>query len=710
MDMNKQQAPSSPPGSLPLCDIVMQGGVTSGVVYPTAAVELSHQFRLKNIGGTSVGALAAAVTAASELGRLYDPAVNPGYQRLAELTDELSAVDKSRPGVTRLFDLFRPQPGTRALFGILAAALNQKSGTARALRALLAALRHYGWAFGIVAVPLFLLQALLGHGGIWNWLLAVLLAVAAGIVAVLFALWRTAIGPFVANGFGLCTGYLDDGAATPPVRDRREPLTLWLSRMINQCAGAAADGDPLTFGELWEPRCEEQKRAPPEWLQCAGVVKWRYIDLQMISTNVTHSRPYRFPVEDEDQELFFHEDELRRWFPPRVVDWMVTHEGKYVPDAEKPPLPPKLHKLPRAEDLPVVFAARLSLSFPFLLSAVPLYAIDYQCQDYQRRRFERCWFSDGGICSNFPIHFFDAPLPLWPTFGLALEDERHYQPIDEPLVRTKVEKKQRIEPGDLSPNRFFLPEYDAAGRGDSFNLFADALRGSTRLLGFVSGLFKSGRFWQDHMLARAPAVRDRVVRIYLKSDEGGLNLNMPGPVLQTLAAAGARAANMLAARYCPGSQDRMNFDNHRWVRLRSLTRVVESDMSSIATAATATRTSNPSPIDDPGSDMSSIATAATATPDPGSGLIDDPESDTSSIATAAPPKPALDLGPIGGLIDTRGARTDRGSYGADPRQRARMHELLADLERLASTAQAGGEILRPNAPQRAPTLRIVPDI
>jgi len=42
------------PGSYKYCDLVMKGGITSGVVYPTAAVKLSSEYRFKNIGGTSV--------------------------------------------------------------------------------------------------------------------------------------------------------------------------------------------------------------------------------------------------------------------------------------------------------------------------------------------------------------------------------------------------------------------------------------------------------------------------------------------------------------------------------------------------------------------------------------------------------------------------------------------------------------------------------
>jgi hypothetical protein len=42
-------------------------------------------------------------------------------------------------------------------------------------------------------------------------------------------------------------------------------------------------------------------------------------------------------------------------------------------------LPPQRSSapLPEPEDLPVVVAVRMSLSFPVLLSAVPLYAVDY---------------------------------------------------------------------------------------------------------------------------------------------------------------------------------------------------------------------------------------------------------------------------------------------------------------------------------------------
>src|ERR1700719_3859784 len=48
------------------CDIVMKGGITSGVVYPGAVSEIAKDFNLRGIGGTSAGAIAAAAAPASD--------------------------------------------------------------------------------------------------------------------------------------------------------------------------------------------------------------------------------------------------------------------------------------------------------------------------------------------------------------------------------------------------------------------------------------------------------------------------------------------------------------------------------------------------------------------------------------------------------------------------------------------------------------------
>jgi Patatin-like phospholipase len=50
------------------CDIVMKGGITSGVIYPLAVCELAKTYRLHSLGGASAGAIAAAAAAAAEVG------------------------------------------------------------------------------------------------------------------------------------------------------------------------------------------------------------------------------------------------------------------------------------------------------------------------------------------------------------------------------------------------------------------------------------------------------------------------------------------------------------------------------------------------------------------------------------------------------------------------------------------------------------------
>jgi predicted acylesterase/phospholipase RssA len=52
--------------ALPPCDLVMKGGITSGIVYPTLALTLARKYRFASIGGTSAGAIAAALCAAAE--------------------------------------------------------------------------------------------------------------------------------------------------------------------------------------------------------------------------------------------------------------------------------------------------------------------------------------------------------------------------------------------------------------------------------------------------------------------------------------------------------------------------------------------------------------------------------------------------------------------------------------------------------------------
>jgi len=43
----------APPRS---CDVLMKGGITSGVIYPSAVCELARHYKLASVGGSSAGA------------------------------------------------------------------------------------------------------------------------------------------------------------------------------------------------------------------------------------------------------------------------------------------------------------------------------------------------------------------------------------------------------------------------------------------------------------------------------------------------------------------------------------------------------------------------------------------------------------------------------------------------------------------------------
>jgi hypothetical protein len=186
-----------------------------------------------------------------------------------------------------------------------------------------------------------------------------------------------------------------------------------------------------------------------------------------------------------------------------------------------------LYRLPEGRDIPVIVAARLSLSFPGLISAVPLYAIDYSRKDPAHRQPVRCWFSDGGITSNFPIHFFDALWPRRPTFALDL---RPYH-VDYPEADTYY--------GGLRSRAPRVAEIDS-------------------LTAFGRAIIDTMQYWADDAQAALPGYRDRVVEVHLRPDEGGFNLRMPPDVVLALAARGRAAVDQLVSEFA--------FDQHRWAR------------------------------------------------------------------------------------------------------------------------------------------------
>lgn len=515
------------------CDLVMKGGITSGVVYPLAIVEIAKAFRLRSIGGTSAGAIAAAGAAAAQAGKLRgEKSGSPrgGFALLAELPAYLSAAGPVG-GRTGLQGLFRPHPAIASLFYGLTAAMGVKGKGARCA-AYARCLLRASWLFLLTGVILWATLQIYTFGtpqtpGSYLWMVGGGLIGGAALSAIVLTvrvagvLWR--------NRFGLCSGMPQPGDSDAVAG---QCLTVWLAHYLDTLSLQAdtqglAENKPLTFGDL-------------------SALK---IDLQMMTTCLSHGRPYRLPFRDEEKvrenkQFYYKEEEFRALFPGYVVDWMVRHQRP--PSVRQQSLPEDGYlRLPEPADLPVVVAARMSLSFPILLSAIPLYA-----RDYQQRvpRLERCWFSDGGLTANFPIHFFDAPLPSRPTFGLNLG---------------KV--------SDPAAPRVCFPANNGAARQFNWSRFESGSRFRS-LFGFVATLINTMQSWSDETQARLPGYRDRIAVILLTEEEGGLNLSMPAERITALANYGRVAGEGFVRRFAATGErpEKMNWDNHQLIRLRSL--------------------------------------------------------------------------------------------------------------------------------------------
>ena len=525
------------------CDIVMKGGITSGIVYPRAVTTLAKEYQFQSIGGTSAGAIAAAITAAAEYRRKNG---GIGFDEMEKIPDWLGAPSPRSKG-SNLFHMFQPQPSMKGLFRVAAAYLGY-AGWSRYWR-MVAAL----WIeFAVGASPGLTVLALLrpSHptaGSVLGVFIALVGALLGGVGGVA---WRAAQLP--KNHFGMCTGYSEPSQGSPVA------LTAWLDQQINSIAGKSPD-KPLTFGDLRK----------------AG------IKLRMISTCLTLGRPYTLPF--DTNEFYFDPTEMLSFFPPGVVKWMKNHGGEVSSHHEKVDME-GLSPMPAGDDIPVVFATRCSLSFPILFCAVPLYSVDWTRRRRaagepvppkrvagdaighdEPRKPERLWFSDGGICSNFPLHLFDSPLPRWPTFCLNLRDTRADYAYAQPQ------------------DHVWMPTTNLGGIAQEWKRWSGS---PTSAFSFVGSIVDSARNWTDTLQTMVPGYRDRIAHIYLNPQQGGLNLNMPQSVVEDISVYGQLAAEKLADRFIRemdgGKPTPMTWDNQRWIRYRSTMEVVGDFLAKFA--------------------------------------------------------------------------------------------------------------------------------
>jgi len=576
-------------------DLVMTGGVASGVVYPWAVLELARHFRFRNIGGTSVGAMAAVLAAAAEYGRRHGHA--QAFEALRLLPRALAERPPHTQGErrrTRMLSLFQPAPAGRRLFDVAVAGIDAYYGNPRAggavrrpwRRALgfgAEALRAYGLMPMLTAVPVgavaALLLVLMGWAcpctplgvivGLAGGVAVAGLTLLAGLGAVGFwLLWRVAQDlrrGVVDNDLGLCRGSStendEQGQPLPALVD-------WLHEAIQASAGLRPDDAPLTFDRLWHAPLTPGGPGPERGIDGEVPLQKRSIHLEMITSHVSHGRPRRLPLRDRDARLFFDPAEWQHFFPKVVLDALKAASEPYRPRSPAdPPADPStgaLRELPGGR-MPIVVAARLSLSFPILFSAPPVWSIDYEEPDAKRRLLRRGRMSDGGLCANFPIEFFDVGWPPWPTFGIWLESKSPYWP----------------------GQRIWRPKFLGQGRGDRFQHFegepelsSDQRRAAVppaslgALFGFLGACLGTAKDWRDRSQLRRPDTRTRVVRVQLAPQESALNIAMPAAQIMDMARAqGTQAGLDLVAAYVPQARNAADPDawnEHLWARLCGL--------------------------------------------------------------------------------------------------------------------------------------------
>lgn len=583
------------------CDLVLNGGVASGVVYPWALVELARHYRFKSIGGNSVGAMAASVAAAAEYGRCNG--VENAFEPLRQFPLRLA---EEKCGKTRMLRLFQPSPPVRRLFDLLLASVHhvnpeedksvreqaapKEAAGEKAPRAVTRTglLLRVLWAYrvGLLLAVLLPVVVWIARTAGWNWPVFIL-AVLAGLGTVLVALviggvlFYRDLRALARNDYGLCTGRSQEPG--------EEGLVEWLHRGIQLSAGRGEHDPPLTFADLWAaPRFGEAGPAP---LHGGLQPPHPGINLQMFASNITLGRPVRLPLNDANTRLFFHEDEWKRYFPDYLMGALKKASRSYVPESRSDPdravLDEKMGKefmdrlceLPSG-GMPIVVAARLSLCFPVLFTSVGVYAIDYEAPADQRR-LRRCLLSDGGLCTNFPIHLFDAAHPRWPTFAFLLDN------------RLKLFAKEPV----------WRPDKHLAGRADNWLRFVPGVEDNDekdrnlvkRLLGFAGGMIVTMKDWNDRVTGRLPQVRNRILRFALQDGEGQLNLDMPRETILRMAHEyGTTAGKMLVKSFVPeGNCAKPAWCEHVYVRaiielralrrhLRGYTRAVEAAGSTAA--------------------------------------------------------------------------------------------------------------------------------
>lgn len=497
------------------CDLILKGGVASGIVYPYAILELATKHRFANLGGSSVGAIATALAAAAEYARSTrkDP---KGFLRFKERCDELPKIMPS---------LFQVKPKLETAKAIALAFLGKTNKLDLWLKNLiipailsLAVLTFSLFYFSTFHLPMASI-----------WIIAILNSLAMLSLSSLISIWLNIGSPIFDTikqmpdeQFGFCSGISVNNGANPAITD-------WLHDTIQYVAfGEGYDAKPpLTFGDL-----EENANG-------------KKIELRMVATNLSLARPHRLPFFKLGAIAF----DLKIWrklFPKPIIDFLLNQAGNMVwPRDTKT----KCYPLPEGAQMPILIAARMSMSFPLLFCAIPIVFKDKELTNIDNnlckadenqslfenkdKGFRTLWISDGGISSNFPVHLFDEYLPSRPTYAINL---------------TSLSLKS-----ENNGSHVYFPQET------NFGIGVPAIKIENLFL-FAKQILNSAKDWQDQLLSEITGQRERIIKVYLDSNEGGYNIAMTAKTSAKLMAYGLEAGQ----KFNNGTFD---FNEHRWNRL-----------------------------------------------------------------------------------------------------------------------------------------------
>lgn len=492
------------------CDLIMKGGITSGVVFPRAITRLATKYRFFNIGGTSAGAIAAVMAAAAEFRRQSSAGSvekrQLGFQEIREMPNDLKNLGR----------LFQPSRKLRAVFAVLLNVASAKGGTTSSV--VLASFRAF-WLPVLVGLAPGAIVALLfaGRSDVSGVLLGMLLALLGAIALPMLLVYRVFKVHLPAHDFGFCSGLTQPGVSDAAFTD-------WMHERIQAISGKPLD-QPLTIGEL-----EDLK-----------------IHLVSVTTDLSSRRPYQLPIKARTH--YFSRSEFAALFPRPIVAQMATPQRKLQHKAANGK--EDLYRMPDWRDWPVLLVARMSLSFPLLIQAVPLYRNDFSLAQNGAKRPDiclRCLFSDGGISSNFPIHFFDSLLPGRPTFGISLGS---FDPRRKPIGERVILPKGSREGKDT-------PIHPVSGIAD-----------------FAMSIVNTAKDWQDTLQSQLHGYSERIVEIRLDdSKEGGLNLTMDDATIGQLVEYGREAGAELCTEF--------SFAEHRWRRAVTAMPTVARSLAKLA--------------------------------------------------------------------------------------------------------------------------------